>query len=147
MVKNAAHAPTKAPSAAPTTISSQFGFWLIIPITPSTRFSSRHGNSEPSHQRLQFLSQERKRRCNKQMVLHARWVVVGFDDHVGREWPARNFGRKERIGNLAGRGEDSGTEDFGFARLLDQADFETEPPEALPRQHLLAPLGRRDGFA
>ena len=39
--------------------------------------------------------QERERRRDEEPVLHAGRIVVGLNDVVGHEWPARHLGREE----------------------------------------------------
>src|SRR5438552_11818939 len=46
---------------------------------------SQHRNPEPADEALDLAAQERERRDDEQLVLHARRVVVGLDHLVGHE--------------------------------------------------------------
>src|SRR6516225_3471154 len=108
--------------------------------------SLRDRNPEPFYQLLHLAPQECKRRNDEQLILHARRIVIGFDDLVGHERTAADVGGK-REGNFAGGGQNAGAENFDVPLFLDQAKFDAEPAEALQSEHLFAVRRGERGLA
>ena len=53
---------------------------------------------------------ERKRRRDKQVILHARRIVVRANDYVRLERPSRHLRGKQRIRDFAGGRQNAGAE-------------------------------------
>ncbi len=102
---------------------------------------------QASDQCFNLPSEKHKRWGDEEMILHAGWIVVGLDHRICHERFPLHIFREEGVGDLTCRGEDTCSEDFGFALLFHQSEFDAEPAEPFQVEDVVRVLGGVCRFA